>query len=107
MIHRRAAKNAEKVIIFRLSLRRPQTKTIMPSAIGSQTNPALQGLGLFLFAIPCPPLEDQRKGIRKNPPLRTWRLERVRRVGGETKFNTASYIRMSVLSLKGENTYAA
>ena len=38
MIHRRAAENAEEFIIFRLSLKHRQTKTIMPPAIGSQTN---------------------------------------------------------------------
>ena len=51
MIHRRAAENAEKIVIFRLSLRRRQTKIIMPPAISAQVNPALQVMGLFLFAL--------------------------------------------------------
>jgi len=43
----------------------------MPPAIDSQKNPAPQGLGLFLFALPPPCgmrslfLWGQRKGIRK------------------------------------------
>jgi len=48
----------------------------MPSAIESQNNPALQGLGLFLFAFPCPPLEDQRKGIRKTSSVNSVPLMR-------------------------------
>ena len=38
MIHRKAAENAEGLGIFRLSLRRRQTKTIMPPAIGLKVN---------------------------------------------------------------------
>ena len=36
-IHRRGSENAEKFINFRLSLRRRQTKAIMPLAVCSQT----------------------------------------------------------------------
>ena len=38
MIHRRATENAEEFILFRLSQRHRQTKTIMPPAIGTETN---------------------------------------------------------------------
>ncbi len=58
MIHRKAAENAEELVIFRLSLRHRQTKAIMPPAVGSQRN-LPEGRGFIPFR------PSQRKGIRK------------------------------------------
>ena len=49
MIYRRVAENAERFGIFRLSLRRRQTKTIMPSAIGSHVHLA-QRASFYYFS---------------------------------------------------------
>ncbi len=58
MIHRKAAENAEELVIFRLSLRHRQTKAIMPPAVGSQRN-LPEGRGFIPFR------PSQRNGIRK------------------------------------------
>ena len=92
MIYSRAAENAEKFGIFRLSLRRRQTKTIMPSAIGSHIHLARR-VSVYSFS-PFSAKRNKKNLLRElsvsNELLVGSKLgERsLKRMGGETKYYT-------------------